>query len=481
MAAVLLVCMIALAVNVSASGMGSIQNINLSPDGVLTWDRYKDMSGYRVRTYDAWGGIIVSAGCSGTPASFKYDARRALALDGQPTGKYTITLYAEGNDFDQRSEAWTGTYDYVSVLPRLDTPKDPHWNGTRAEWSPVEGAYKYFVQLYREGGDQPEGQFIIKKNVWGQRDGETPPTYIDFAGEISGGGRYHFEVMACGYELKEDNANSHFAMSPWNTATPGSGGSVSVMGNDHGAVTPDRMNDVASGERVAVAVTPENGWRLESISAVTGDGERLSIKEEKGKYVFTMPSADVAVEAVFAIDHPLGDIYNDVPYGVYYYDAVRWATENDIAVGTNGSFGPDLPCTRAQTAEFLWRAAGCPKAKNSVMPFADIPDDAGYREAVLWAVEQGITNGVSEKAFDPDGICTRGQIVTFMWRAAGSPAAAADVKFDDVAGHAYYSIPVGWAVSKKMTNGVSDTAFAPHMTCSRAQIITMLYRGRTSH
>jgi len=168
--------------------------------------------------------------------------------------------------------------------------------------------------------------------------------------------------------------------------------------------------------------------------------------------------------------------FSDVKAGQYFYDAVMWAAENNITTGTGGSFfSPDTTCTRAQTVTFLWRAAGCPEPENYVNQFKDVKAGAYYSKAVLWAVEQGITNGISKDKFGPDETVSRAQVVTFLWRMAGSVKTEGN-GFEDVKEGKYYFDAVEWAVGMDITNGTSKNAFSPDAGCTRAQIVTFLYR-----
>lgn len=170
--------------------------------------------------------------------------------------------------------------------------------------------------------------------------------------------------------------------------------------------------------------------------------------------------------------------FTDVPAGAYYADAVAWAVENNITNGTGThTFSPDKSCTRAQTVTFLWRAAGCPAPTGSDNPFTDVSADAYYYDAVLWAVEKGITTGTSATAFSPDKTVTRAQTVTFLWRQAGSPASEESNPFTDVAADAYYAPATTWAVAEGITTGTTDTTFGPSKTCTRAHTVTFLYRS----
>ena len=193
-----------------------------------------------------------------------------------------------------------------------------------------------------------------------------------------------------------------------------------------------------------------------------------------------MDDGDLPIEWLGGLVPPLNSIVSypfvDVPPMYYYFDAVNWAVENGITTGTGRlTFSPDAPCTRAQAVTFLWRTAGCPAPKSSEMPFTDVVAGSYYETAVLWAVEQGITKGTSDTTFSPNATCTRAQIVTFLCRAFGEASGAA-TPFADVAADAYYAGAVSWAAANGVTGGSSDTTFCPDAPCTRAQIVTFLYR-----
>ena len=195
-------------------------------------------------------------------------------------------------------------------------------------------------------------------------------------------------------------------------------------------------------------------------------------------YTFTMPAGKITVKAVFMDDNTMLNFFTDVHAEDYYYDAVLWAAQEGVTGGTNGTlFAPNAGCTRAQAVTFLWRAAGSPEPKT-LSSFADVPADAYYAKAAAWAVENNVAKGVSETAFAPDTNCTRAQIVTFLWRAQQSPASGGENPFTDVSAAAYYYNAVLWAVENDVAKGVSETAFAPNDNCTRAQIVTLIYRCR---
>ena len=170
--------------------------------------------------------------------------------------------------------------------------------------------------------------------------------------------------------------------------------------------------------------------------------------------------------------------FTDVPEGCFYEEAVNWAVAQGITAGTTATtFSPNAVCTRAQAVTFLWRAAGSPDPRSSAMPFTDVAEGSYYHDAVLWAVENAITMGTGDTTFSPDVTCSRGQIVTFLWRSQKSPAAGSANPFTDVAADAYYADAVLWAVREEITNGTSSTTFSPDADCTRAQIVTFLWRA----
>ncbi|MBR5382033.1 MAG: S-layer homology domain-containing protein, partial [Oscillospiraceae bacterium] len=180
--------------------------------------------------------------------------------------------------------------------------------------------------------------------------------------------------------------------------------------------------------------------------------------------------------AVLADASGASSVFRDVPADAYYADAVTWALKKGITNGmTEDTFAPNEPCTRGQIVTFLWRAADSPKATGQ-NPFTDVKESDYYYEAVLWAAEKGITNGVAEKSFAPGASCTRGQAMMFMWRAADKPAASGQSVFTDVQAGSECGSAVDWAVEKGITNGVAEKSFAPNDSCTRGQIVTFLYR-----
>ena len=253
-----------------------------------------------------------------------------------------------------------------------------------------------------------------------------------------------------------------------NAAVSGEGGSVAAS-----------TKRASRGTTVTVTATAASGYQVAQVSAVDKDGKTVSLTDKgDGVYTFVMPASKVDVTVRFAqVQKPEEkDPYGDVSKDSYYYDAVQWASNKGITNGVaDGVFAPEWVCTRGQIVTFLWRASGSSAPKATELPFTDVAADAYYAQAVLWAVEKGITNGTSETTFSPDQTCTRAHAVAFLYRMSGSPAAAGST-FSDVAADAYYRAAVAWAVEKGITNGTSGTTFSPDDTCTRGQIVTFLYR-----
>ena len=230
------------------------------------------------------------------------------------------------------------------------------------------------------------------------------------------------------------------------------------------------------GDTVTITVKPDKGYEPDTIKVLDQNGDKVKLTEKDGKYTFKMPDSKVEIQATFVKEaeiSPFGDVSTDA----YYYEAVKWAQKKGITGGIgNDLFGPNQPCTRAQIATFLWRAAGSPEPKN-MSSFSDVPTDSYYAKAVAWAVENGITTGTGDGKFSPNAPCTRAQSVTFLYRASGSPAVSDSAVFADVEANAFYADAVAWAVANGVTNGTTSSTFSPDNGCTRAQIATFLYRA----
>ena len=254
---------------------------------------------------------------------------------------------------------------------------------------------------------------------------------------------------------------------------------ITVKSAKNGDVTASHRS-AAKGVTVTLTVDPDKGYVLDTLTVLDGkDKERKLTDKGDGKYSFIMPADKVTVEASFKEEFPdLPNPFSDLAPSDFCYDAVMWAVGRDITGGIgNDTFGPNLPCTRAQAVTFLWRAAGSPEPETRVMPFTDVPVGSYYYNAVLWAIENGITEGTSDTMFNPDATCSRAQIVTFLWRAGGSPAASGNSAFTDVASDAYYAAAVIWAEKNDITGGIGGGLFGSNNDCTRGQIVTFIYRS----
>ena len=255
---------------------------------------------------------------------------------------------------------------------------------------------------------------------------------------------------------------------------------VTVEKSVNGAVTTDRKT-AAAGTTVTITVTPDEGYTLETLTVLDKDGNELKLTDKgDGKYTFTMPASSVTVKATFMDDNTMLNFFADVKSSAYYYDAVLWAAQNGITSGTDAvHFSPDQPCTRAQIVTFLWRAAGSPVV-NYAMHMTDVPEDAYYAEAVRWALSEGITTGTTATTFSPNETCTRAQAVAFLFRYT-APAAVTLQElvsgFSDAASVPGYALPaMNWALAEGIVQG-DGSKLMPNDFCTRAQIVTFLYRA----
>ena len=252
--------------------------------------------------------------------------------------------------------------------------------------------------------------------------------------------------------------------------------SVTVDKTENGSVSVSPKS-ASKGNTVTITVTPDKGYVLETLTVLDKNDKEIKLTEKNGKYTFTMPASKVTVKATFMDDNTMLNYFVDVKTGDYFYNAVLWAVQEGITSGTDAThFSPNASCTRAQIVTFLWRAAGSPEPKN-MSNFKDVPADSYYAKAVAWAVENGITGGTGDGKFSPNATCTRAQAMTFLYRASGSPAVIGSATFSDVAANAYYADAVKWAEKNEITGGIGGGLFGADNDCTRAQIVTFLYRA----
>ena len=246
---------------------------------------------------------------------------------------------------------------------------------------------------------------------------------------------------------------------------------------EHGTVTVSPKS-ASKGDTVTVTVKPDSGYVLETLTVTDKNGNELTLKDKgNGKYTFTMPAGKVEVKATFMEDNSMLNFFYDVPNNAYFYEAVKWAVENGITTGVgNDLFAPEQPCTRAQIVTFLWRAAGSPEPKSAASGMTDVVSGSYYEKAVAWAIENGITTGTTTSTFSPDATCTRAQAVTFLARALKAKAASA-AEFSDVPTDSYFADAVAWAAANGVTEGIGGGLFGSDNDCTRGQIVTFLYRA----
>ena len=294
------------------------------------------------------------------------------------------------------------------------------------------------------------------------------------------GASYSLVVKATGYQdltftvttAKKSNGGSGSSSS----GSSGSSYAVSAPSTKNGDVTVSPKN-ASKGDRVTVTVTPDKGYELDKLTVKDASGNKLKLTDKgNGKYTFTMPGSKVTVSAEF-VEEQAASIFVDVPADAYYAKAVEWAVKKGITNGkANGLFGSNDPCTRGQIVTFLWRAAGSPAPKGTAAVPADVVPGSYCYDAVAWALENGVTNGLADGTFGVNSTCTRGQSVTFLYRAMGTAPTTVN-GFTDVAAGDFYAEAVAWAVENGVTSGTSASAFSPNAGCTRTQIVTFLYRA----
>ena len=341
----------------------------------------------------------------------------------------------------------TGEPNYTKITTSGKTLKDAALTTKGSTLNPSDGKLEWVDD---KGEPLPDDTTVKANTTYKWRFTPDDGNYTTLTGEVelyhkfsSGGGWY----------------DSYYTIK----TTAGAGGSISPSGSV----------SVREGRDQTFTITPDKGY---AVSNVKIDGKSIGAVKS---YTFENVSRTHTIEVIFmkANGNPQTGVFVDVATGSYYEDAVDWAVGNGITQGTDDThFSPDGICTRAQAVAFLWRAAGSPKPETRTMPFADVPAGSYYYDAVLWAVENGIAKGTSDTTFSPNMTCTRAQIVAFLWRSEKSPAAGTANPFADVKSAAYYADAVLWAVKENITRGTTNTTFSPDADCTRAQIVTFLWR-----
>ena len=341
----------------------------------------------------------------------------------------------------------TGEPNYTKITTSGKTLKDAALTTKGSTLNPSDGKLEWVDD---KGEPLPDDTTVKANTTYKWRFTPDDDNYTTLTGEVE---LYHKSSSGGGWY------DSYYTIK----TTAGAGGSISPSGSV----------SVREGRDQTFTITPDKSY---AVSNVKIDGKSIGAVKS---YTFENVSRTHTIEVIFmkANGNPQTGVFVDVATGSYYEDAVDWAVENGITKGTDDThFSPDGICTRAQAVTFLWRAAGSPKPETRTMPFADVPAGSYYYDAVLWAVENGIAKGTSDTTFSPNMTCTRAQIVAFLWRSEKSPAAGTANPFADVKSTAYYADAVLWAVKENITRGTTNTTFSPDADCTRAQIVTFLWR-----
>lgn len=452
----------------------AIQRANVTISGITAQDKVYDGTAAATLTGGTLDGVTegdnVQLDMTGVTAKFAdkavgtnkaVTATGSFRLTGEDAYKYTLTqptsaelgLTASITPCDQFTDA---TDQAQTIYVGEDSFEAPRFTGIGGET--VEGDLAYHLVDGKTEADIPA-------MLRGLKAGEG--LYIPYAFTASGNysGQKIGTITVTAQERPAPGVTP--VSSSYPVSTPDSA--------ENGSVSASRKN-ASKGTVVTVTVQPEAGYVLETLTVTDKNGNVLELTDKgNGQFTFIMPGSKVEIAATFMEDNSVLNFFYDVPNEAYYFEAVKWAVAQEITDGVGGNlFAPDRPCTRAQTVTFLWRAAGCPEPKRAGS-FADVPAGAFYAKAVAWAVDAGITTGTGEGGFSPDEPCTRAQAVTLLCRAQRAKAEGR-AQFSDVPAGAYYAEAVAWAAESGVTDGIGGGLFGPEQDCTRAQIVTLLYR-----
>lgn len=439
---------------------------------------------------------LVTVKCTTTNSSREYGkipggfdlSKTVLSMEGdvrKATLHLNLLAYKDKYDADTNK-----THTYTDLQGNLITTLTLKY--VDGKWQP-EGILPNLTLLVNCDGNHPQEYTITFDGNGGTPSDATMTTVNQKLPQLptaTHSGRYSFDgwyTAASGGTMITPDTEFHengTVYAHW-TYTGSSGGSssgrtyhtIKASSDSNGSISPSERVSVRHGRDQSFTITPDKGYE---IAKVLVDGKSVGAVES---YTFKNVTKNHTIEAIFMkVDDnkPMPDTFMDVPKGSYYEKAVDWAVKNGITAGTGDNyFMPDGICTRAQAVTFLWRVAGSPTPKTEVMPFEDVPEGSYYYEAVLWAAENEITVGTSATTFSPELTCSRAHIVSFLWRAAGYPSAGTVNPFTDVPENAYYINAMLWAVKQEITVGTTPSTFSPDEGCTRAQIVTFLYRARS--
>ncbi|UYJ29248.1 MAG: S-layer homology domain-containing protein [Clostridiaceae bacterium] len=448
--------------------------------------------GYHFKEWQVISGGVTIENNRFTMPDGNVEVKAVFEEDVPAPTEFTITVKTDGNGTASTShaKAATGTAITLTATPN----KGYHFK----EWQVISGGVTIENDKFTMPSANVEVKAIFEKDapteftITFDGNGGTPSVgsrtttnqKLTSLPSASRSGRYNFDgwytKKSGGTEITTDT--EFFAdttvYAHW-TYTGSGGGSgysyytIKATAGAGGSISPSGNVSVREGRDQTFTITPDKGYAVANVKI---DGKSIGAVKS---YTFENVRRTHTIEVIFmkANGNPQTGVFVDVATGSYYEDAVDWAVENGITQGTDDThFSPDGICTRAQAVTFLWRTAGSPASKTHAMPFTDVPVGSYYYDAVLWAVENGITKGTSDTTFSPNMTCTRAQIVTFLWRSEKSPAAGTANPFADVKSTAYYADAVLWAVKENITKGTTSTTFSPNADCTRAQIVTFLWR-----
>ena len=448
--------------------------------------------GYHFKEWQVMSGGVTIKDNKFTMPNDNVEVKAVFEEDVPAPTEFTITMKADGNGTASAShaKAIVGTEITLTATPKTGY----HFK----EWQVISGGVTITNNKFLMPNDNVEVKAIFEKDapteftITFDGNGGTPSVgsmtttnqKLPSLPSASRSGSYSFDdwytEKSGGTKVTTDtvfSANTT-VYAHW-TYTGGGGSSgysyytIKATAGAGGSISPSGNVSVREGRDQTFTITPDKGYAVANVKI---DGKSIGAAKS---YTFENVSRTHTIEVIFmkANGNPQTGVFVDVATGSYYEDAVDWAVENGITQGTDDThFSPDGICTRAQAVTFLWRAAGSPEPETRAMPFADVPAGSYYYDAVLWAVENGITEGTSDTRFSPNATCTRAQIVAFLWRSEKSPAASSRNPFADVKSSAYYADAVLWAVKENITKGTTSTTFSPNADCTRAQIVTFLWR-----
>ena len=471
--------------NASVTSRGSFSS--LIANGYYNFSDTNPRSGYVFGTNQETPSLTINGGTfSGGINTIKNDDNATLTVNNGSFSNMTQAAIQNnhvatinGGTFDAKANHaienrhFDGGHNTGSVTVTSGTFTGGLYTTTGATWSISGGTFSSDPSVYVVGNGSAN---IVKR-----AGSEGAYTYTVLAKSGLTSGVYLTDpsgALASNYYVSS-TANGVWTVS---YSAPSSGGGsssssrrydVSAPSVKHGDVTVSPKS-ASKGDTVTITVKPDSGYELDTLTVKDASGSKIKVKDKgDGKFTFTMPASKVTVSAEFAEIETLD--FADVSTDAYYYEAVKWAAKKGITGGTgDGTFNPNGSCTRAHIVTFLWRAAGSPEPKSTVS-FADVPAGSYYAKAVAWAVENGITLGTGDGTFSPNATCTRAQSVTFLYRALGTAPTTVN-GFTDVTADAFYADAVAWAVESGVTNGTSASTFSPNNGCTRAQIVTFLYR-----